>query len=160
RGAIVSPGDPAQLMVVRGATLFETHDQGDRVDEITPAGVMGNISAFAYGADNPNAAYVGTSSGQLFLRANGVGAPQAVANYPGAGAQVDDIAVDRTDFRKAAVIADDGRVFLTLDAGARWTNIRGNIGGVVQFMRRIELVTAGQDLVVLIAGDAPAGNAG
>jgi hypothetical protein len=159
-GAIISPSDPRQLVVAVGQRLFESQDQGDTVRNITPAGVTSNLSAFSYGTDNPSAIYVGTTAGQLFLRTNGNGAPVALVSYPGAGFQVDDIAVDHSDWRRAAVISDDGRVFFTIDAGAHWTNIRGNVGDVIRFMRKIEVVTDGRNVIVLIGGDPPAGNSG
>jgi hypothetical protein len=153
----VNPANPQQLMVQ--AALLESMDQGDTVRNITPVGLYGMVSAVAYGADNPSAAYVGTSSGQLFLRKNGNGPPSQVKNYPGQ-AQVGDIAVDRSDWRKAAIFDMNAAVFFTADAGGTWTNIRGNIGNVVQLMRKIEIVTAGPHVVVLIAGDSPAGTSG
>jgi hypothetical protein len=153
----VNPANPQQLMFQ--AALLESMDQGDTVRNITPVNLSGVVSAIAYGADNPSAAYVGTSSGQLFLRTDGNGPPSLVNNYPGQ-AQVRDIAVDRSDWRKAAMFDMNDAVFFTADAGGTWTNIRGNIGNVVQYMRKIEIVTAGPNVVVLIAGDSPAGNSG
>ena len=153
----VSPGNPQQLMFQ--AALLETMDQGDTVRNITPVGLSGVVSAVAYGADNPSVAYVGTSSGQLFLRTNGNGPPSKVQNYPGQ-AQVGDIAVDRSDWRKVAMFDMNGAVFFTADAGGTWANIRGNVGDVVQFIRKIEIVTSGTNVVVLIAGDSPAGSSG
>jgi photosystem II stability/assembly factor-like uncharacterized protein len=160
----VNPANPQQLMAcpIQPALLLESPDHGDHVRDITPVGLSRNVSAIAYGADNPSAVYVGTSSGQLFLRTNGNGPPARVPNYPGQ-AHVGDIAVDRTDWRKAAMFGLDGGVFFTADAGGTWANIQGNSGDLVQFMRKIEIVTAGPNVVVLIAGDSPdspAGNSG
>jgi hypothetical protein len=146
--------------VNRGTRLLESFDQGDSVHDITPAGMSGNISAFAYGVDNPSAAYVGTSSGQLFLRGSGTGPPTQVTSYSGWLAQVNDIAVDRSDWRKAAIINADRIVLYTADAGATWTNIQGNVGDVLQFLRKIELIGIGKNSVVVIAGDPAPGVSG
>jgi hypothetical protein len=122
--------------------------------------MTGSVTAFAYGTDNPSAAYVGTSTGELFLRTAGNRAPVRVPNYPGAGVKVDDIAVDRSDWQRAVIISGDGRLLFTTDAGGHWNNIRGNVGDVLVFMRKIEIVSVGTDVVILVAGDPPAGSSG
>jgi protocatechuate 3,4-dioxygenase beta subunit len=162
RGVAVNPNIPNQLLVASGNRLLESPDQGDTVADITPAGMTGNISVVAYGTNNPNAAYVGTSSGQLFLRTAGNGAPQLVGNYPGAGVQVSAIAVDRNDFRKVVIISADGRLLFNANttAGTAWTNLRGNVAASLAFMRTIELVSVGADTVILVAGDPTTGGSG
>jgi hypothetical protein len=163
QGAIVNPANPMQLLwagSTAGGKLSESPDRGDSTRDITPGDMSGDVTAFAYGTDNPSAAYVGTSTGQLFLRSAGNGVPVRVATYPGAGAKVDDIAVDRSNWRRAVVISDDGRLLFTVDAGEHWNNIRGNVGDVLLFMRKIEIVSVGPDVVVLVAGDPPAGSSG
>jgi hypothetical protein len=147
------------------AGLYESLDQGNHVTNITPGGLNGAITALAYGRDNPNAIYVGTSTGQLFLRTAGNGAPAFLASYPGAGAQVDAIAVDRSDWRKAVVLGDDGRLFYTSDGGQSWHNIRGDDNGtgmatILQREKTIELAAVGPDEVVLAGGTGTGGNAG
>ena len=162
-GAIVNPANPMQLLwagSTAGGKLSESPDRGGSTRDITPGDMTGAVTAFAYGTDNPSAAYVGTSTGQLFLRQAGNGPPQRVATYPGTGSPVDDIAVDRNNWQRAVVISNDGRVLFTADAGAHWNNIRGNIGDVLEFMRKIEIVSVGADVVVLVAGDPPAGSSG
>jgi hypothetical protein len=160
RGVVVNPADPRFLLVSTAGRVLESPDRGDTVRDITPQGLAGAVRCLAYGTDNPSVAFVGTSSGQLFLRQNGDGAPAPVPNYPGNGAAVDNIAVDATDWRRAVTISDDGRLLLTVDGGGSWTNIRGNVGDMLNFMRSIVLVTVGADLAVLVAGDPPSGRGG
>src|SRR4030095_8708636 len=94
RGAGVNPVNPRQLLVAHGNQLLESSDRADSVRDITPQAMRGAVTALAYGTDNSSVAYVGTTSGELFLRTAGNGVPLPVANYPGNGAEVDDIAVD------------------------------------------------------------------
>jgi hypothetical protein len=162
-GAALNPVNPMQLLWAGsavGGKLSESDTQGDSVRDITPADMTGNVTAMAYGSDNPSAAFVGTSTGQLFLRTAGNGAPVSLANYPGGDSAVNDIAVDRTNWRRAVVISADGRLLFTPDGGTTWTNLRGNVGDMLLFMRKIEIVNVGGIIVVLIAGDPPAGNSG
>jgi hypothetical protein len=160
RGVVVNPVNPMQLLISGGNRVLESPDQGDTVRDITPLGLAGTVSSLAYGTNNPSVAFVGTSTGQLFLRMSGNGALLPVANYPGNRAKVDDISVDATDWQKAVTISDDGRLLLTLDGGNHWTNIRGNVGEVLNFMRRIVLVAVAGDVIVLVAGDPPSGHSG
>jgi hypothetical protein len=160
RGVVVNPANFEQLLISGGNRVLESADRGDSVSDITPPGLTGTVTSLAYGTMNPSVVFVGTSTGQLFLRRNGNGAPARVPTYPGNGAAVDDIAVDATDWRRAVTISDDGRLLLTLDGGDHWTNIRGNVGDVLKFMRSIVLVTVGDSFVVLVAGDPPSGHSG
>jgi hypothetical protein len=44
---------------------------GDVIDNVTPTGMVGTVSAMAYGdLNNPNAAYVGTTGGGLYFRSS------------------------------------------------------------------------------------------
>jgi len=163
----VSPADPARILVRHGAKLYESHDLGDSIpDDLTPNGAIDNVSAIAYGTNNVDgtknvyAAYAGTSMGPLFglfVRfAAGEGFARA-QGYP-EGAQVDAIALDRTDWRRAAIISDDGKVLYTMDGGTHFADIRANVGDILRFMRKIELVRAGADVVILIGGDPQLGH--
>jgi hypothetical protein len=114
----------------------------------------------AYGTDMADMAYVGSTSGQMFLRQNVNGVFLLLPNYPGNGAQVDDIAVDASDWRRAVTISNDGRILMTVDGGNQWVNLRGNAGAALIFMRSIVLVKAGAETVLLIGGDPPAGSSG
>jgi hypothetical protein len=159
---VVNPANPKQLLFAGGQSaskLFETPDRGDTITDITPPGLTGAITAVAYGASNPSAAYVATSTPQLFLRTSGTGSPRLVGNFPGTAA-IADIAVDRNDWRRAVVLSQDGALFFTTNGGATWNNIRGNIGSALRFMRTIEVISVGGTVVVLVAGDPPNGNAG
>ena len=137
-GVVVNPANPMQLLVNRRDHSMRARIKAIRWGDITPPSMTGNVTAMAYGMDNPSAAYVGTSTGQLFLRTSGSGVPLPVTSYPG-GAKVDAIAVDRSDWEKAAIISDNGNLYYTTDHGANWTNIRGNAGNVLRFMRTIRV---------------------
>jgi hypothetical protein len=158
-GCVVNPVDSKRLLVAGDGHILESFDQGDTVRDITPAGLTGEVSALAYGRNDSNVAYVGTSTSQLFLRKSGAGL-LLVHNYPVNGGRVDDISVDATDWRTAAVISSNGLVSLTRDGGEHWSDIRGNIGAVLQLMRSIVLVKVDDDVVVLVAGDPQPGHSG
>jgi hypothetical protein len=119
RGAVVNPVNPRQLLVAHGNQLLESSDRADSVRDITPQAMRGAVTALAYGTDNSSVAYVGTTSGELFLRTAGNGVPLPVANYPGNGAEVDDIAVDRAIPRSAAIPTYSHRRFSLLHARLR-----------------------------------------
>jgi hypothetical protein len=155
----VSPADPMRMLIAAKSRLHESTSQGDTVADITPPTMTGHVTAFVYGVDNADAAYVGTSTGQLFVRSDAAGALGRAQAYP-EGPQVDEIALDLNDWRRAAVISNDGKVLYTIDGGANFANIRANVGDVIQLMQTIELVRAGDRVVILVGGTPPAGHGG
>jgi hypothetical protein len=110
---------------------------GDVIDNVTPAGMTGNVSALAYGApEDPNFAIVGTNSGQLFVR-TGSGPTFVPLNVPwGVGTSALAIVLAPDDFRTLYVLDSSGHVrkgvFATLGntASATWTDLTGNLGQV------------------------------
>jgi hypothetical protein len=159
-GIAVNVGNPMELLVNGGNKLFVSPDQGDSVKDITPPTLTGNITALAFATDAPSAAYVGTDTGQLFVREPGDEVLSPVTAYPGNGVPVNDIAVDRRDWTRIAIISNDGNIYYQPEGGRNWANIRGNIADLLRVERSIELVSIGPDIVILIGGDPNPGMSG
>jgi photosystem II stability/assembly factor-like uncharacterized protein len=160
KGIAVNIGNPMELLVNGLNKLFVSPDQGDSVRDITPPTLTGNITALAFAADVPGVAYIGTDGGQLFVREPGQDVPLPVLDYPGHGFPVNDIAVDRGDSARVAILSADGAIYFRAGGGLNWANIRGNIDEVLSFERTIELVSIGPDIVIVVGGDPNPGMAG
>jgi hypothetical protein len=126
-----SPVLPGQLMLQSNAgNLYEitisTNSIGNTIvtmTHVTPktntggSDISGNVSAIAYGVNNGNAAYFGTSGSQVFYRSTSGPTFQAT-QYAGAG--VVEIAVDPYDSATAYVLDANGVMWRTQDAGMNW----------------------------------------
>ncbi|MFN2606277.1 MAG: Ig-like domain repeat protein [Acidimicrobiales bacterium] len=150
--------DPTRMVLGTG-NLYESTDRGDNLTNLgssfgspTQAIVYGGVSG---GVDNADILWLGTSSG-LFLRTTNGGTISQVNAYPG-GRPVD-IVVDPTEWRDAWV-TDGSKVFRTLDAGATWTDVTGDVGtaspGVLRSLSFIpasgfKLVALGTDTGVFV----------
>ncbi|MCA8879867.1 MAG: exo-alpha-sialidase [Rhodobacteraceae bacterium] len=127
---VVNNADGTRLIVGAGNAVYESLDAGQTVTAIGP-GIAANSSirgeSIGYGAaDNVDMLYVG-SVNQVFVR-NGAspGATlTASATYPGAN-RVVDVAID-PGASQTAYVVDTSNVFQTLDAGATWTNVTGDL---------------------------------
>jgi hypothetical protein len=137
--------DPRLLMLSIAGKLYEDNDPagfpGNVVADVTPGGLSGNISAVSYGGRQnglnlPRISYVGTDSGQLFLRGAAGGYAQ-VTTLPGAGS-VRSLVVDPDNWRDAFVLRGDtivndpanfigSQVYHTTDGGLTWTDITENL---------------------------------
>ena len=89
-------------------------------------GGLGLGRALAYGAaDNAEMIYLGAGS-QVFTRSiASPGAPSVAASYPGTNTVVG-VAMDPANSQTAYVV-DAGQVFQTLDGGANWTDVTGDL---------------------------------
>jgi hypothetical protein len=128
-----------RLIVGAANGVYESDDQGDTVTAIGPGIQVNSLTGtgpaapIAYGAHgNADLLYIG-SGRSVLVRTAAHPAPLAVsATYPGADL-VMGIAVPPADPQTAFVI-DVAHVFMTVNAGATWTDITGNLltlGGVV-----------------------------
>ncbi|MBL8297396.1 MAG: hypothetical protein JNN30_03510 [Rhodanobacteraceae bacterium] len=133
-------------MLVGGVnTVYESTNVTTGAPTLTSLGTPGaNRNAMAYGAaDNPDAAYVGKNA-QVFRR-NGASFVATTA-LPAGAATITDVAMDPDDSQRVYAV-DDNQVFRSIDAGATWTDITGNLGTISSFdFRTIEFVPS-------IAGD-------
>jgi hypothetical protein len=111
---VLNPFNSSRLLLGRHS-LYESMDGGDTLTNITPAGMAEGITALAYGVDNPDAAYVG-APGQLFVRSGPGATFTKVATWT--QGKPNQIVVDPDDYRHAYILSDDGRIWMTNDAGA------------------------------------------
>jgi hypothetical protein len=104
------------------------------VSNVTPPGMIGRVSALAYGGKRAGINFnqilaVGTNSGQLWLRSEfGITFNQIAPLGPGGG-QVTDIEFDPDDYRRMFVV-QGGRVFETTNAVTAtpvWTEVSAGL---------------------------------
>ncbi len=120
--------DGTRLIIGGSNSVYESLDQGDTITEIGPGiGVNGTgRDPIGYGAvGNADILYIGSSS-NLYVRTGP--APAALnlsAAYPGSGT-IADLVIDPDDPLTAYVI-DSGAVYQTIDAGATWNDITGDL---------------------------------
>ena len=124
----------ARLMLIGATGVYEDNNSagnaGDIIATITPAGITGRVRALAYGGrrggtDFTQIAYVGTTTGQVFVRGETGGFNLRTTG--GAG-QIDDVILDPDDWQTAYVL-QGSQVFLTTDGGQNFTDITGNLSG-------------------------------
>jgi hypothetical protein len=122
--------NPMRLVIGGSNHVYESFDQGNTITQINGPGA--NRSAMAYGgrsggADSQDVLYVGSGTA-VFLRTTAGAALTQTAALPAGAGTVRDVALDPDDWRSAYVI-DSSKVFRTIDAGATWTDITGNLAG-------------------------------
>ncbi|HVA50216.1 MAG TPA: DUF4214 domain-containing protein [Pirellulales bacterium] len=107
---------------------------GDVVQNVTPAAMKGTVTALAYGGrsasgDNPDVAFVGTSSGQLFVRTAAGGPFTPVTAY--SGGAVRSIVLLPDDWQTAYVMDDANLYKITIagqNAASASIAVTGNLG--------------------------------
>ncbi|MGW9629103.1 DUF7507 domain-containing protein [Agromyces sp. NPDC055520] len=154
--------DPTRFIV----TSNRVYESTDSLDNLTivvnglggPANNLTNTTrAIAYGgraggADNPGVLWFGDTTGQLFLRSAGAGAPALLPGWT--GGVTTDIVLNPENWADAFVSAG-AQVFHTVDAGASFTNVTGNLATVAPGanLRSLEIVPVpGTDVLALLAG--------
>lgn len=92
----------------------------------TTSVVGGSVSAIGIGAD-PNKIYVGTNNGRILVTTNNGGTWSALSGFP----YVSDVWVENPDdnvcYMSCAGTTAGSHVFKTINGGASWTNITGNL---------------------------------
>lgn len=121
---------PTRLILGGANGVYETFDQGDTIKRISTVVINGSgVDAVSYGGlGNPDLIVVG-SGDRVFIRNAPDPAPLAqVLTYPGTGTgrTVRDIVID-PDNAGAIYLTNATQVFRTLDGGATWTDLSGNI---------------------------------
>ena len=142
---------PTRLLVGGANGVFESADQGDHITQLT--GTSGNILSLVYGHQNNADLIVASSRSGLFIRTTaGSTLSPTPTQYP--GIQATDIVVDPVD-ETSLFVAGLTQVFSTLDAGATWIDITGNLGaaGAGRF-QTIEYVKSASDDRVLVGTSA------
>jgi hypothetical protein len=127
--------NPARLIIGGSNAAYESLNRGDTVTALTPnAGVNGTFTGrpIAYGgyvAGIPNAdvLYYGSGSTVRVRTTAGGTLTNTSAAFP--GGTVQDIVLDRNDWRRVFV-AGSSSVFFSSNSGASWTNITGDLTGV------------------------------
>lgn len=118
--------NPARLLLGTSGGLSESLDQGNTASVVTGSnGVTANSDArMVYGhGDDEELIYVGSGS-RVFVRTTGSNLAQTTGAFP--GGTVYGVAVDPADLNSVYVI-DNSAVYESVDGGANWTDISGNI---------------------------------
>lgn len=121
---------PTRLILGGANGTYETFDQGDTINRISTVVINGSgIDAVSYGGlGNPELLVVG-SGVRLFMRTAAHPAPLTeVLTYPGrlTAFTIRDTVIDPSN-ANAIYLTNATQVYQTLDGGATWQNISGNI---------------------------------
>jgi hypothetical protein len=127
-----SPRLPGQLMLEsNGGNLYEitiVAGGGVTMMNVTPSGMTGQVRDIAYGVNNANAAYFGTSTGQIWYRSkSGASFGSQPANI---GADVVEIVVDPYDSQTAYALDANGVVWQTSNATNWNPTLTGDLSGL------------------------------
>lgn len=109
--------------------VYESKNRGKNVTDLINKGLTAEVSAIAYGGksggvNNPDLLYVAAGT-QVYLRSEAGGTLAKLTAYPGTNT-IKDIAIDPNDWKKAYAL-DQNTIYRTVDAGATWTNITGDL---------------------------------
>lgn len=148
-----------QLVVGSIRRVWESMNQGTAWAQVNlPANQQ--VDALAYGGRRNGATdntllYIGTALGNIFRR-DAAGGAGLTAVPPGVAVPIRDIAIDPDNWQFAYAITAN-QVFRTINGGANWANITGNLGtrtpGGVIDLRSLALVAkAGSLARTLIVG--------
>jgi photosystem II stability/assembly factor-like uncharacterized protein len=160
--------NPQQLMLGLN-DLYESADQGDVIAKRKLPDQDGVVSAIVYGGfsgGTPKAtlAYVGTYSGQLYLRTTaGDTFCQLTTPFNGKG-PILSITLDPNDWRTAYVVvnntANNSQVWRTTDAGTSWTNVTGDLDSHLTKVASVALIHPTATTTMLVAGGLGHGTGG
>jgi hypothetical protein len=138
----INGSNPDRLLI--GLTgIYESTDRGDVVTDVTPKDpsgnslMSGNVSALAYGIDNPEAAYVATDKGELWIRSSTSGPNAGFKQFTLPGyfeGYIRDMVVDPFDWKTAYFLGTQGEVLATNTAGASWFDLTWNLPSVAQML--------------------------
>lgn len=154
--------DPTRFIVTSNR-VYESTDSLDNFTIIvnTLGGPANNLTrttrAIAYGgsaggAENAGVLWFGDNTGQLFLRSAGAGAPALLPGWT--NGVTSDIVLNPENWADAFVSAG-AQVFHTVDAGATFADVTGNLGTVApgaNVQSLAILPVPGTDALALLAG--------
>ncbi len=135
-----------RLLIQGSNSLYESLDQGSTLTEIgVGRGNGGSIQqdALVYGGrlngvDNPNVIWAGSGASIVFRNAPGA---VSVVTSPTGGLEVRDIAADPEDYTSAYAITNNA-IFRTINSGATWSNITGNLLSLTSDLRSVQFIPA------------------
>ena len=126
-------------MAIGLSNVYESTDGGDIIDNITPSGMKGSVTVYGIafgGSDNPNAMYVATDTGQLFVRStSGGGSVFTKITKPKEwkdNVPAQQIVVAPDNYKHAFFLDTEGHVWETKDAGVSWKDDSDNLVGQFQ----------------------------
>ncbi len=120
----------SRLIIHGSNSVYESLDQGDTLREIGPnLGLSFSQDAIAYGGKlngivNPDVLWVGAGSTVAF-RANALAGLTATSSQP-VSSEIVDLVIDPDNYLSAA-LATANEIQWTIDAGASWRDITGNL---------------------------------
>jgi hypothetical protein len=156
--------DPSR-MLIGTSTIYESLDRGDSLANLGLAdpsseALIGNglgASPMAYGgrlADvpSPDVFYVGTFNGVIRHRVTLGGLITTLSSYPGSG--VLGLVIDPQNYRHVFVLDRHSRVWRSVDEGASWIELTGNLPTLSGSIQTIEFVrpTPREKPTALVAG--------
>ena len=109
--------------------VYESKDRGKNVTDLINKGLPAEVGAIAYGGKsggvtNPDLLYVAAGN-KIYLRSEAAGTLAQLTAYPGTN-PIKDLALDPNDWKKAYAL-DQNTIYRTVDAGATWTDITGDL---------------------------------
>ena len=127
--------NPTHLIIGGSNAAYESLDRGDTVTALSPnSSVNGTFSSnpIAYGGwlagvPNPDILYYGSGSTVKIRTTAGGAVASTAAAFP--GGTVQDIVLDRNDYRRVFVTGSSS-IYFSPDSGATWQNITGDLTGV------------------------------
>jgi hypothetical protein len=149
---------PSRILI--GTTnIYESMDMGDMLSNLGGAGAQvgdGNgTSPITYGSRLngtavPDVFYVG--AGNRIVHRVAVGSNLTMLTYPGSTVRA--VVMDRQNYQRVFVLDDMNRIFGSVDQGANWTDLTGNLGMLSTSIRTIEIVNTdpGFQGAILYAG--------
>jgi hypothetical protein len=160
---IISQTNPNRLLFGT-FRVYETADRGNNWRPISTPGRNGwtsfdPISAIATSLTDPNTVYAGTTSGDIFVTTNDGGTWTQI-NIPNVTDTISDIQIEPLKPNVAYATRNgfgQGKIFRTLNYGATWDDITGNLPDVpvntLQIDRQHNALFVGNDVGVFVSLD-------